>query len=56
MEKEVDKRIKSIFLPIVPLQLYLDNLQKADFNVFDKRLQERNHLLPMKLLWHKMFG
>lgn len=54
--EEVDKHIKSIFLPFVPLQLYLDNLQKVDFNVFDKRLQERNHLLPMKLLWYKMFN
>lgn len=54
LEKEVDKNIKSIFLPFVPLQLYLDKLQKADFNVFDKKLQERNNLLPLKLLWNKM--
>lgn len=55
LEKEIDKNIKSIFLPFVPLQLYLDKLQKADFNVFDKKLQERNNWLPLKLLWHKIF-
>lgn len=54
LEKEMDKRFKSICLPIVSLQSYLNKLQKADFNVFDKRLQERNHLLPIKLLWYKM--
>jgi len=56
LEKEGNKHIKSIFLPFIPLSLYLEKLQKADFNIFDKKLQERNNLLPMKLLWHKIVG
>ncbi|KAF0761575.1 NADH dehydrogenase (ubiquinone) complex I, assembly factor 6 [Aphis craccivora] len=56
LEKEGNKRIKSICLPFVPLHLYLEKLRKADFNVFDKKLQERNNLLPMKLFWHKIVG
>lgn len=56
LEKEGNKRIKSIYLPFVPLHLYLEKLRKADFNVFDKKLQERNNLLPMKLLWRKIVG
>lgn len=54
LEKDVDKRVKSIFLPFTPLRLYLDKLQKVDFNVFDKTLQQRDNLLPMKLLWYKI--
>ncbi|XP_026818880.1 NADH dehydrogenase (ubiquinone) complex I, assembly factor 6 [Rhopalosiphum maidis] len=56
LEKEGNKRVKSIYLPFVPLHLYLEKLRKADFNVFDKKLQTRNNLLPMKLLWHKIVG
>ncbi|XP_003241409.1 NADH dehydrogenase (ubiquinone) complex I, assembly factor 6 isoform X2 [Acyrthosiphon pisum] len=56
LEKEGNKRIKSVCLPFVPLHLYLEKLRLADFNVFDKKLQERNNLLPMKLLWRKMVG
>lgn len=54
LDKEVDKRVKSICLPFVPLRTYLDRLQKADFDVFDSKLRERDNLLPIKLLWNKM--
>lgn len=54
LKKDVDKPIKPLFLPFIPLEWYLNNLQKADFNVFDKKLQKRNNLLPIKLLWSKI--
>jgi len=53
LQSETDKRVRSICLPSVPLQTYLRELQKADFNVFDERLRERDGLLPARLLWHK---
>ncbi|XP_050426156.1 NADH dehydrogenase (ubiquinone) complex I, assembly factor 6 [Adelges cooleyi] len=54
IEKDLDKNVKSIFLPAVALGSYLEKLRKSDFNVFDSKLQQRNSLLPIKLLWRKL--
>lgn len=43
-------------MPLVGVISYLDKLRAADFNVFDSRLQQRNHLLPWKMWWHKFKG
>ena len=43
-------------MPLVSVVSYMDQLRRADFNVFDPKLQQRNNLLPMKLWWHKFRG
>ncbi|XP_033323997.1 NADH dehydrogenase (ubiquinone) complex I, assembly factor 6 homolog sicily isoform X2 [Megalopta genalis] len=54
LKKKLQKNIGLIFLPVVPLEQYLGELRKTDFNVFDKRLQKRNSLLPIYLFWKKL--
>lgn len=40
-----------IFLPIICLQKYLNKLRKADFDVFNAKLQKKDNLLPLYLYW-----
>ncbi|XP_076749962.1 NADH dehydrogenase (ubiquinone) complex I, assembly factor 6 homolog sicily [Xylocopa sonorina] len=51
LKNKVEKKAKLIFLPVVCLQKYLDDLRRADFNVFDVKLQRKNNLLPLYLYW-----
>ncbi|XP_076666551.1 NADH dehydrogenase (ubiquinone) complex I, assembly factor 6 homolog sicily [Andrena cerasifolii] len=53
LKNKVKKEVGLIFLPIVCLENYLNELRKADFNIFDSRLQRRNSLLPLRLYWRK---
>ncbi|XP_076234315.1 NADH dehydrogenase (ubiquinone) complex I, assembly factor 6 homolog sicily [Calliopsis andreniformis] len=53
LKAKMKKEVNLIFLPIVCLENYLSELRKADFNIFDARLQKRNSLLPFRLLWRK---
>lgn len=39
------------FLPVVPVQGYLERLRKVDFDVFHPTLQRRDTNLALKLLW-----
>ncbi|XP_078034658.1 NADH dehydrogenase (ubiquinone) complex I, assembly factor 6 homolog sicily isoform X3 [Augochlora pura] len=55
LKKKLQKNIGLIFLPIVSLEQYLDELKRTDFNVYDKRLQRRNSLLPIRIFWNKLF-
>lgn len=41
-----------IFLPGVPVGQYLEKLRLLNFDVFDAKLQRRNSLLPLALLWN----
>ncbi|XP_054720609.1 NADH dehydrogenase (ubiquinone) complex I, assembly factor 6-like [Uloborus diversus] len=51
---DVPKEAKSIFLPAVATAVYLNKLQKTDFDVFHPANQKRNNLLPLSLLFHKL--
>lgn len=51
LKRKVEKEAHLIFLPIICLQKYLNELRRADFNIFDARLQKKNHLLPLYLYW-----
>ncbi|XP_017886003.1 NADH dehydrogenase (ubiquinone) complex I, assembly factor 6 [Ceratina calcarata] len=51
LKSKVEKKGKTIFLPIICLQKYFDELRKADFNIFDARLQRKDNLLPLHLYW-----
>lgn len=51
LKSKVEKKGKSIFLPIICLEKYFDELRKADFNIFDTRLQRKDNLLPLHLYW-----
>ncbi|XP_014666120.1 PREDICTED: NADH dehydrogenase (ubiquinone) complex I, assembly factor 6-like isoform X2 [Priapulus caudatus] len=46
----------SVFLPALVCDNYLTGLQRAHFNVFDAKLQQKAHLLPAKLWWKKLRG
>ncbi|XP_015435195.1 PREDICTED: NADH dehydrogenase (ubiquinone) complex I, assembly factor 6 [Dufourea novaeangliae] len=54
LKSKLDKNVDLIFLPIVCLERYINELRKVDFNVFDTRLQKRDSLLPMRVLWKKL--
>jgi len=54
LSKQVPSKAKMALLPAVTASTYLDRLRKADFNVFDGELQQRNQLLPLTLLWNKI--
>ncbi|XP_046832002.1 NADH dehydrogenase (ubiquinone) complex I, assembly factor 6 [Vespa velutina] len=45
---------KSIFLPIICIENYLEELRKTDFDIFHPRLVRRNGFLPLQLLWRKI--
>lgn len=50
LQNPFDPQIRLLFLPIVPIEKFLVNLQKVDFNVFDVKLTARHGFLPL-LLW-----
>ncbi|KAK3744479.1 hypothetical protein QZH41_012892 [Actinostola sp. cb2023] len=50
IQSKVPKTAFRALLPSVSCQIYLNKIQKADFNLFDPKLRERNHLLPIQLL------
>lgn len=54
LRSSVPADVRPIFLPAVSCDKYLQKLRLADFNVFDPKLQRRNHYLPISLLWHKL--
>ncbi|XP_059350187.1 NADH dehydrogenase (ubiquinone) complex I, assembly factor 6-like isoform X2 [Daphnia carinata] len=43
-------------IPLLTVVSYLEQLRKADFNVFDAQLSQRNPLLPWKMWWNKFRG
>ncbi|XP_015608385.1 NADH dehydrogenase (ubiquinone) complex I, assembly factor 6 [Cephus cinctus] len=56
LKSDVPKDAKLIFLPATCIDIYLEKLQKVDFNVFDPSLYVRNNLLPLHLLRRKLFS
>ncbi|XP_062500909.1 NADH dehydrogenase (ubiquinone) complex I, assembly factor 6-like isoform X2 [Corticium candelabrum] len=46
---------KTCLLPAISCSSFLDAIQKCNFNVFDGRLQQRAALLPLALLWHRLW-
>ncbi|XP_031848047.1 NADH dehydrogenase (ubiquinone) complex I, assembly factor 6 homolog sicily [Nomia melanderi] len=52
---KLEKDIRVIFLPILCLENYLDALRKADFNIFDTKLQRSKSTLPFRILWKTFF-
>uniref|UniRef100_A0A293N3I4 Squalene/phytoene synthase n=1 Tax=Ornithodoros erraticus TaxID=265619 RepID=A0A293N3I4_ORNER len=55
LQQNVPLPLRTVFLPAVSCDKYLQRLRLADFNVFDARLQQRNHTLPLALWSHKFF-
>lgn len=51
LKHNVGKEANLIFLPIICLQKYLNELRKADFDVFNAKLHRKDHLLPLYLYW-----
>ncbi|XP_018300375.1 NADH dehydrogenase (ubiquinone) complex I, assembly factor 6 [Mycetomoellerius zeteki] len=56
LRKTAGKNLKVIFLPTVCVENYLEELKKVDFDVFHPTLQRRNGILPLQLLWRKMWS
>ncbi|XP_055955553.1 NADH dehydrogenase (ubiquinone) complex I, assembly factor 6 isoform X2 [Patella vulgata] len=52
-KSDVPKEACVAFLSTVSCEWYLKQLQTADFNIFDSRLQRRNNLLPLRLWLQK---
>ncbi|XP_014479962.1 PREDICTED: NADH dehydrogenase (ubiquinone) complex I, assembly factor 6 [Dinoponera quadriceps] len=55
LKKTAGKDLNMIFLPRVCVENYLEELRKADFNVFHPVLQRRKGSLPLQLLWRKIW-
>ncbi|XP_071652923.1 NADH dehydrogenase (ubiquinone) complex I, assembly factor 6 isoform X2 [Temnothorax longispinosus] len=56
LKKKAGKDLNVIFLPTVCVENYLEKLRKADFDVFHPTLQKRNGILPLQLLWRKIWS
>lgn len=56
LKKTVGKDLNVIFLPTVCIENYLEELRKVDFDVFHPTLQRRNGILPLQLLWRKIWS
>ncbi|XP_033755660.1 NADH dehydrogenase (ubiquinone) complex I, assembly factor 6-like [Pecten maximus] len=54
LKKDVPKSAVSTFLNAVICEKYLMDIQKAEFNVFDSKLQRKNGLLPVQLFLQSM--
>ncbi|XP_042884263.1 NADH dehydrogenase (ubiquinone) complex I, assembly factor 6-like [Penaeus japonicus] len=52
--KDVPAEARVALLPSMAVFAYLKALQKADFDIFDGRLQKRNTWLPFSLWWAKV--
>ncbi|KAL8648884.1 MAG: hypothetical protein Q9210_004733 [Variospora velana] len=48
--EEVEKAF-GVFMPAVSTRLWLERLEKADFDIFDERLRRRDWRLPWKAWW-----
>lgn len=55
LKKTARKDLNVIFLPTVCVENYLEELKKVDFDVFNPALQRRNGILPLQLLWRKIW-
>ncbi|KOC66745.1 NADH dehydrogenase (ubiquinone) complex I, assembly factor 6 [Habropoda laboriosa] len=49
LKSNVGKKANLIFLPIICLQKYLEELRRVDFNIFDAKLYRKDNLLPLYL-------
>ncbi|KAL6422072.1 hypothetical protein ACFW04_010852 [Cataglyphis niger] len=56
LKKTMGKDLNTIFLPVVCIENYLEELQKVDFDVFHPTLQRRKGFLPLQLLWRKIWS
>ncbi|XP_012056477.1 PREDICTED: NADH dehydrogenase (ubiquinone) complex I, assembly factor 6 [Atta cephalotes] len=54
--RKAGKNLNAIFLPTVCVENYLEELKKVDFDVFHPTLQRRNGILPLQLLWRKIWS
>ncbi|XP_065827433.1 NADH dehydrogenase (ubiquinone) complex I, assembly factor 6-like isoform X2 [Oscarella lobularis] len=45
---------KLALLPFVPCEMFLRNIQRLDFDIFDRKLQIRSTTLPASLLWQRI--
>lgn len=50
-QREEVERAFGIFMPAVSTRLWLEKLEKADFDIFDERLRRRDWRLPWKAWW-----
>eukprot|EP00117_Sycon_ciliatum_P045226 scpid5936/ scgid32529/ UPF0551 protein C8orf38 homolog, mitochondrial len=56
MRERLPKAALSAFLPAVPCRLYLDTLQRRNFNPFDPVCSRREANLAAKMAWKKFRG
>lgn len=52
---KIEKNDRLLFLPMIATKIYLNNLERFQFNVFNQRLFQRNGLLPVKFWWRSKF-
>lgn len=53
---KVPKQAQVVFLSAVPSRRFLERLQQKKFNLSDKSLGARDHMLPLALYWNKFRG
>eukprot|EP00735_Rhodelphis_limneticus_P012530 TRINITY_DN5816_c0_g1::TRINITY_DN5816_c0_g1_i1::g.24350::m.24350 TRINITY_DN5816_c0_g1::TRINITY_DN5816_c0_g1_i1::g.24350 ORF type:complete len:301 (+),score=25.69,sp/A7YVD7/NDUF6_BOVIN/40.86/6e-71,SQS_PSY/PF00494.14/6.4e-53 TRINITY_DN5816_c0_g1_i1:92-994(+) len=54
INKDIPNHVKPIFLPAESCSIYLEELRKRDFEIFDPTLRQNSYLpLQMKMLWNK---
>jgi len=50
LQKDVPRHARPCFLPVIPAMHYLTKLEKANYDIFDDRLLEQDHLKILFLL------
>lgn len=50
-QREEVERAFGVFMPAVSTRLWLERLEKADFDIFDERMRRRDWRLPWKAWW-----
>ena len=46
---------KIVYLSYLPVKMYLDLLQRCEFNILNEKLYRKNGYLPLKLWWKSKF-
>jgi len=56
MEQSLSKESMKVFLPYIPISMFLRRLQIIDFDVYHPKLNERQWTLSLKLLYSSLTG
>lgn len=54
LKEDIPKSVRSIFLPTIAVDRYLERLRKARFQLTDQRVLQRDSMLPVAIYWNSL--